>query len=83
MYELKMICTEDYPNVPPKIKFINKINMQCVNQETGWVDPNQVDDLKHWTKESTLETALKGVRKEMESHAYKRLKQPGENETFP
>ena len=38
IYELSLICGDDYPDQPPKIKFINKINMACVNQTTGWVN---------------------------------------------
>ena len=32
-----MNCDDNYPQQPPKIKFISKINMGCVNQTTGWV----------------------------------------------
>ena len=37
IYELKLIVGEDYPDKPPKIKFVTKVNLACVNQKTGWV----------------------------------------------
>lgn len=37
IYELKLDCCEDYPNKPPTIKFVSKINMSSVNQSNGLV----------------------------------------------
>ena len=31
LYELKMVCDESYPNKPPKVKFLSKINMPLVD----------------------------------------------------
>jgi ubiquitin-conjugating enzyme E2 variant len=82
IYELKFICEEDYPDKPPKFKFITKINMPGVNQTTGWVDNNQISLLKNWNRHNTLESALDAIRKEMESQAFKKLKQPAEGSVF-
>jgi ubiquitin-conjugating enzyme E2 variant len=83
IYELKLVCGEEYPKVPPKIKFVSKINMPGVNETTGYVDNNQIPTLKSWTKNNTIEDALKALRKEMESSNFKKLKQPDEGATFP
>ena len=77
-----MVCGEDYPNKPPKVRFVTKINMSCVNQTTGEVMPNSLSHLKNWKKDNTLESLLKAIRKEMETSSFKSLKQPPEGTTF-
>jgi ubiquitin-conjugating enzyme E2 variant len=83
IYELKLICGEDYPESAPKIKFVSKINMAGVNQSTGWVDNSQIPAIKNWSRSDTIELALTGIRKEMEGQAFKKLKQPEEFTVFP
>ena len=80
IYELKLTCGEEYPLKPPKIKFVNKINMTGIN-ESGLVDNNVL--LKGWSKNNTIEDSLKMIRKEMESAAFKKLKQPDEGAVYP
>mmetsp|Transcript_34854 Transcript_34854/g.78764 ORF Transcript_34854/g.78764 Transcript_34854/m.78764 type:complete len:124 (+) Transcript_34854:109-480(+) len=31
-YELRVSCGENYPNVPPSVRFVSRVNMACVNQ---------------------------------------------------
>lgn len=37
IYQLKLFCGKDYPDNPPSIRFQTRINMTCVNAESGAV----------------------------------------------
>lgn len=37
IYQLKLFCDKDYPENPPSVRFHSRINMTCVNPETGVV----------------------------------------------
>lgn len=37
IYQLKLFCDKDYPEKPPSVRFHSRINMSCVNHETGAV----------------------------------------------
>lgn len=37
MYSLKIECGTRYPDEPPTARFISRINMNCVNSQTGLV----------------------------------------------
>jgi ubiquitin-conjugating enzyme E2 variant len=56
--------------------------MAGVNQSNGSIDNKYFDVLKNWNRKYTLQDALKGIRKEMESSAFKKLSQPEEGKTF-
>jgi ubiquitin-conjugating enzyme E2 variant len=77
-----MIVGQNYPQEPPQITFISKINLAGVNQKNGAIDNQYFSVLKNWTKNYTLQDALKGIRKEMESSSFKKLSQPEEGSVF-
>ena len=45
--------------------FKSKINLVCVDQRDGRVDPSKFVALGHWKREYTLETVLTELRRDM------------------
>lgn len=82
LYSLHIHCGENYPREPPQVRFITKINMDCVNQGSGQIEPRKFRILSNWNQSYTMETILVELRKEMNSSANKKLRQPSEGETF-
>lgn len=37
IYQLKLFCDKDYPEKAPTVRFHSRVNMTCVNHETGVV----------------------------------------------
>ncbi|KAI3324318.1 UBC-like protein [Xylariaceae sp. AK1471] len=83
IYSVKMHCGPQYPDTPPTIKFISQVNLPCVNQKNGTVDPRQLPCLANWKRENTMETILIELRRYMASSQCKKLPQPPEGSTFP
>mmetsp|Transcript_90139 Transcript_90139/g.135122 ORF Transcript_90139/g.135122 Transcript_90139/m.135122 type:complete len:117 (-) Transcript_90139:134-484(-) len=52
LYELKIEPGMDYPNKPPIVRFISKINMGCVHSTNGLVDVSKLNSLKNWDKKN-------------------------------
>ncbi|EFA75902.1 putative ubiquitin-conjugating enzyme E2 [Heterostelium album PN500] len=78
----QIFCDKDYPNKPPSVKFESKINIPCVNQQTGVVEPKNFPLLKDWSDKTTIETILLELRREMTTTANRRLQQPPEGTYF-
>jgi len=82
IYSLKIHCDKDYPLKAPLVRFTSKINLSCVNQANGTVDPKNFPPLSAWTSKNSLETVLTELRREMASPANKKLPQPPEGTNF-
>ncbi|XP_022990018.1 ubiquitin-conjugating enzyme E2 variant 1A-like isoform X1 [Cucurbita maxima] len=80
IYQLKLFCGQDYPDNPPSVRFQTRINMTCVNPETGVVEPSLFPMLSNWQREHTMEDILMQLKKEMTSPQNRRLSQPSEGE---
>lgn len=82
LYSISIICGPNYPNEAPRIRFLTRINLSCVNQNNGNVDPQGFRVLGNWNNSYSLETILVELRKEMNTAANKRLPQPNEGSTY-
>ncbi len=80
-YELRITCGPDYPAVPPKVRFVSRINLTGVNQTTGVVD-SSFPAVANWTRNSTIESVLVGIKNSMTTPQNRRLPQPTEGSTF-
>ena len=86
IYSLKIQCGMKYPDQPPTVSFLSKINLPCVNKTTGKVE--KLACLDNWKRNYTLETLLAELRKflvlirEMAQPSNKKLAQPAEGTFF-
>lgn len=78
IYQLKLFCDLDYPANPPTVRFQTRINMTCVNQGSGMVEPSLFPMLANWRMEYTIEGVLTALKKEMMSPQNRKLYQPPE-----
>jgi len=77
LYTLQVVCPDNYPDVPPKVRFISKINMPGVDAKTGVVSPALIPN---WTRSGTIATAMCHIRNAMRAAA--KTAQPPEGEEF-
>ncbi|KAG8220768.1 ubiquitin-conjugating enzyme/RWD-like protein [Butyriboletus roseoflavus] len=82
IYSLKIHCGESYPEKPPAVQFLSRVNLPFVSQTDGKVDPAKLSVLAQWGRDSSLETILVGIRREMGSFNNRKLPQPPEGSTF-
>ncbi|TFK65082.1 UBC-like protein [Pluteus cervinus] len=82
IYSLKIYCGGSYPEFPPVVQFISRVNLPFVSSTDGKVDPLKLPVLGSWNKSSSIETVLVEIRKEMASYQNRKLLQPPEGSTF-
>jgi|ERR1700722_4977509 ubiquitin-protein ligase len=63
IYSLKIICGETYPDTPPSVQFVSKVNLPFVNQLNGQVDVTKLNVLAYWNRNSSIETILVEIRR--------------------
>ncbi|CAH8382998.1 unnamed protein product [Eruca vesicaria subsp. sativa] len=78
IFQLKLFCGKEYPESPPTVRFQTRINMACVNPETGVVEPSLFPMLANWRREYTMEDILIKLKKEMMTSHNRKLAQPPE-----
>jgi len=82
IYSLRIYCGESYPDRPPVIHFLSRVNLPFVNQANGSVDPAKLPVLNQWNRNSSIETVLVEIRREMASFNNRKLPQPAEGSMF-
>ncbi|KAH0469467.1 hypothetical protein IEQ34_001025 [Dendrobium chrysotoxum] len=82
IYQLKLFCDKDYPDKPPSVRFHSRINMTCVNHDTGVVESKKFSMLSNWQREYTMEHILTQLKKEMAAPQNRKLVQPPEGTFF-
>ncbi|KAF8423204.1 ubiquitin-conjugating enzyme/RWD-like protein [Terfezia claveryi] len=81
IYSLKFHCGDSYPDQPPTVSFISRINLPCVNQY-GNVDISKLQRVAQWNRDFTMEKILVALREFMAHPSNKKLPQPAEGTTY-
>jgi ubiquitin-conjugating enzyme E2 variant len=63
IYSLKIHCGDNYPDLPPTIQFISRVNLPFVSQIDGKVDPSKLPVLSNWNRNKSIETILVEIRR--------------------
>src|SRR6266403_1945870 len=58
IYSLKIHCGDQYPDVPPTIQFVSRVNLPFVSQTDGKVDKTKLPVLANWHRNHSIETVL-------------------------
>ncbi|KAI9912934.1 hypothetical protein PsorP6_005592 [Peronosclerospora sorghi] len=82
IYSLRIHCSDQYPHMPPEVHFTSRINMGCVDPQSGRVDPRRLMALGSWHRSNGIEHVLVAIRAEMASTSNRRLPQPPEGSNF-
>ena len=78
IYTLRIKCGPRYPDVPPTVHFVQRINMPGVDPVTGAVSHATI--MKTWSRANTIYDYLAAIRQAMTAVA--KVKQPGPEERY-
>ncbi|VDD76470.1 unnamed protein product [Mesocestoides corti] len=81
MYNLQIICGEEYPDKPPEVRFITRINMDGVDS-TGQVDNVKVPSLRNWRRGMLIRNVLFDLRTMMAQKENSKLSQPPDGSCY-
>lgn len=81
IYNVMIMCGENYPEERPYMKFMTKIKLSCVN-DSGEVNSKMLNELKCWHRNSSIKNLLSGIRRCMSEKENMKVSQPPENTFF-
>ncbi|XP_027865948.1 ubiquitin-conjugating enzyme E2 variant 1 isoform X1 [Xiphophorus couchianus] len=82
MYNLKVECGPGYPDSPPFVRFVTKINLNGVHTSNGVVDMHAVTPLAKWQNSYSIRMVLLELRRLMMCKENMKLPQPPEGQMY-
>lgn len=81
LYGLRITCGPKYPDEPPVVRFVSRINLASVNPTSGLVE-RELPAIAGWNRNQTIESILVGLKNSMTNPQNRKLPQPPEGTSF-